>query len=127
MMGSQRARTASVGAVAVGVVCFAFILPSAAVCQQVPVIERTLDNGMQVLMVEKHDAPTIICGIFFNVGASDEITGITGISHLFEHMMFKGSRVVGISDYRRDQEIMDRLDEIKAQGAYDEILNHYLK
>ena len=88
--------------------------------QQVEVIERTLDNGLQVLMVEKHDAPTVICALFYRVGASNEVTGITGISHLFEHMMFKGSQVIGCSDYARDRRIMARLDELKDQMRREE-------
>ncbi len=91
-----------------------------AFAQKVDIVERTLDNGMQVLMVEKHDAPTIIGAVFFRVGAANEVTGITGISHLFEHMMFKGSRVIGTSDYERDCEIMARLDEIKGEMSKEE-------
>lgn len=112
-------------------VVWGFILPSlvlgllfvgapAVHAQKVDVIERTLDNGLQVLMVEKRDAPTVICAIFFRVGASNEATGTTGISHLFEHMMFKGSRVIGTSDYERDREIMLRLDELKEEMRREE-------
>ncbi len=97
---------------------FLSIAPARA--QRVVVDERALDNGMQVLMVEKHDAPTIIGAIFFRVGASNETTGITGISHLFEHMMFKGSKVIGTTDYKRDQQIMKRLDALKDEMRKEE-------
>jgi predicted Zn-dependent peptidase len=88
--------------------------------QKIDIDERWLDNGMQVLMVEKHDAPTIIGAIFFRVGAANEETGITGISHFFEHMMFKGSQVIGTSDYKKDRKIMARLDELKEQMREEE-------
>ena len=49
------------------------------------------------------------------VGSANEITGITGISHLFEHMMFKGSRTIGTSDYEEESEIMAELDELRLE------------
>src|ERR1041384_2089074 len=66
--------------------------------QKVPVVEKTLDNGMRVLMVERHDEPTIAGGWVAHVGSSNEKPGMTGIAHLFEHMMFKGSHTIGPKD-----------------------------
>jgi len=88
-------------------------LPAAA--QNIDAREYTLDNGMQVLMVERHEAPTIMAAIFARVGSANEITGITGISHLFEHMMFKGTETIGTKDIKRDREIMARLDALRAE------------
>ena len=93
-------------------VVFAAAYPAAA--QNINAKEYRLDNGMQVLLVEKHEAPTIMSGIAFRVGSSSEITGITGISHLFEHMMFKGSEVLGTKDFKRERPIMDKLDSLRA-------------
>ena len=59
--------------------------------QQVPVVEKTLANGMRLLMVERHDEPTVAGGWVAHVGSSNERLGMTGIAHLFEHMMFKGT------------------------------------
>ncbi|BDU74515.1 M16 family metallopeptidase [Mesoterricola silvestris] len=73
--------------------------------QDIPVIERTLPNGMRILMVERHDEPTISCGWVARVGSADERPGITGIAHLFEHMMFKGTKVIGTRDATRDAEL----------------------
>ncbi|MCK4546678.1 MAG: insulinase family protein [Candidatus Eisenbacteria sp.] len=95
-----------------------YAIPAGA--QKIDIVEGTLDNGMQVLMVEKHDAPTIIGAIFFHVGAANEVTGITGISHLFEHMMFKGSKVIGTADSRKDRKIMDQLDALKERMREEE-------
>ncbi len=73
--------------------------------QDLPITERTLPNGMRVLMVERHDEPTISCGWVARVGSADERPGITGIAHLFEHMMFKGTKTIGTRDARRDAEL----------------------
>lgn len=84
-----------------------------AVAQNIDAKEYWLDNGMQVLMVERHEAPTIMASIFARVGSANETTGITGISHLFEHMMFKGTEIIGTKDFKRDKEIMAQLDSLR--------------
>ncbi len=86
-------------------------MPAAA--QNIDAKEYWLDNGMQVLMVERHETPTIMAAIFARVGSANEITGITGISHLFEHMMFKGTETIGTKDIQRDREIMAQLDSLR--------------
>lgn len=50
-----------------------------------------LSNGMKILVIENHRAPVIVSQIWYKVGASYEHDGITGISHVLEHMMFKGT------------------------------------
>jgi len=59
--------------------------------QQIEVKEHTLKNGMKILLQEDHTVPSICFYIYFRVGNRNERPGITGISHLFEHMMFNGS------------------------------------
>ena len=51
----------------------------------------TLDNGMQVLVREDHRAPVVVSQVWYNVGSSYEARGVTGIAHMLEHMMFKGT------------------------------------
>ena len=51
-----------------------------------------LENGLKILVVEDHASPTFAYQTWFNVGSKDEIPGKTGLAHLFEHMMFKGSK-----------------------------------
>ena len=53
-------------------------------------IERTLPNGMKVLVREDRRAPTVVHLVLYRIGAVDELNGLTGISHVLEHMMFKG-------------------------------------
>ena len=86
---------------------------SPAAAQNIDAKEYRLDNGMQVLLVERHETPTIMGMIFAKVGSANEITGITGMSHLFEHMMFKGTETIGTRDIHRDIEIMAQLDSLR--------------
>lgn len=55
------------------------------------VVRHKLKNGLTILLLEDHTVPTIAYYTFFKVGSRNERPGITGISHLFEHMMFNGS------------------------------------
>lgn len=83
--------------------------------QKVEVREETLSNGMRLLIVERHDSPTIACGWVARVGSVNEHPGITGISHLFEHMMFKGTTTIGTSNYAKGQEVRNQQDAIFAE------------
>jgi len=56
-----------------------------------PVKETTLENGLKIIVKEDHRAPVVVSQIWYKVGASDEPDGLTGISHVLEHMMFKGT------------------------------------
>ena len=57
--------------------------------------EYTLKNGLKVLILEDHKAPTATFQIWYRVGSRDENIGKTGLSHLLEHMMFKGTKKYG--------------------------------
>jgi predicted Zn-dependent peptidase len=88
--------------------------------QKVPVIEKNLSNGMRLLMVERHDEPTVAGGWVAHVGSADERPGITGIAHLFEHMMFKGTPVIGTKDYSKDLEIIASQEKVREQIRQEE-------
>jgi predicted Zn-dependent peptidase len=89
--------------------------------QQVPVIEKTLANGMKLLLVERHDDPAVAGGWVAHVGSSNERPGITGIAHLFEHMMFKGTPTLGTTNYQRDQEIILEQEKVRDQMRAEEV------
>ncbi len=55
------------------------------------VVEATLDNGLTVLVLEDRRAPVVANMVWYRVGSADEHSGVTGISHMLEHMMFRGS------------------------------------
>jgi predicted Zn-dependent peptidase len=73
---------------------FVFLLLGAAQAGELafPIEKHQLDNGLMVLLIPDHSAPTITIQVWYRAGSKDERPGITGISHLFEHMMFKGSK-----------------------------------
>lgn len=81
--------------------------------QQVPVKEHTLSNGMKVLLVQRRDEPVISGGWVVKVGSANERPGITGIAHLFEHMMFKGTPTIGTKDYKKDIEIIQEQERVR--------------
>ena len=58
-------------------------------------VARTLPNGLRVIVHEDHSAPVVSSYVFYHVGSRNEVRGATGISHLFEHMMFNGGRKFG--------------------------------
>jgi predicted Zn-dependent peptidase len=86
---------------------------TAVFAQQVPVVETNLPNGMKLLLVERHDDPSIAGGWVTHVGSANERPGITGIAHLFEHMMFKGTTTIGTTDYKKDQKILAAQEKIR--------------
>jgi len=90
-------------------------LPVSLNAQQVDVREEMLSNGMRLLIVERHESPTVAAGWVARVGSVNERPGITGISHLFEHMMFKGTKTIGIKDYEQGMEIQRRQDAVRAE------------
>jgi predicted Zn-dependent peptidase len=79
------------------------------------VTEFELDNGMKFIVIERHEAPVVFCAVGFKVGAIYERPGITGISHLLEHMMFKGTQTIGTKDYEKEKPYLAREDELAEQ------------
>ncbi len=73
--------------------------------------EFTLDNGLKFLVLERHDAPVVSFHTYADVGSVDEVKGITGMAHVFEHMAFKGSKTVGTLDYAGEVQDLERVDE----------------
>ena len=88
--------------------------------QQVPVEEEHLANGMRVLLVPRHDEPTVAGGWVAHVGSANERPGVTGITHLFEHMMFKGTRTIGTTNYARDLEIIAAQERVREEMRREE-------
>jgi predicted Zn-dependent peptidase len=63
--------------------------------------EATLPNGLKVRLLANHQTPVVSLYTFFQVGSRNERPGITGISHLFEHMMFNGAKKYGPKKFDR--------------------------
>ena len=96
----------------------AVIVPGRA--QEVPAIEHELENGMKVLMVPRPGDPNVAAGWVAKVGSVYERPGITGVAHLFEHMMFKGTRTIGTRNIEEDLAVIAQLDAVKAELAVEE-------
>lgn len=69
-----------------------------------PVVEHTLPNGLQVRLLKDSTVPTVSYYTFYKVGSRNERPGLTGISHLFEHMMFNGTEKYGPKEFDRQLE-----------------------
>lgn len=74
--------------------------------------EYTLGNGIKVLLLERHQSPTLSLYIRFRVGAVDENVGMTGTAHLLEHMLFKGTKTLGTKNYSEEEKILARIDSV---------------
>jgi predicted Zn-dependent peptidase len=76
------------------------------------VTEFSLDNGLKFIVLERHEAPVVTCYTHADVGAVDEVAGITGLAHIFEHMAFKGTKTIGTRDYDAEAKVLARIDEV---------------
>src|ERR1700726_4840164 len=78
-------------------VCVAYIscVGTPALAQEFPVSERTLKNGMKVLVQSDHSIPNVALYIFYRIGSRNERPGPTGISHFFGNVMFSSMKKYG--------------------------------
>ena len=68
---------------------------------QAAVTDVTLDNGMRVIVQEDHRAPVMVSQVWYRAGSIDEFNGTTGVAHVLEHMMFKGSQSVPPGEFSK--------------------------
>ena len=61
-------------------------------------LQATLDNGLQVILVEDHSAPVVALNIWVRVGSADERDEQWGMAHVHEHMLFKGTERRGVGE-----------------------------
>jgi predicted Zn-dependent peptidase len=79
-----------------------FLTPAAADGVKLPYTEIhkiDLANGLRALIVETHDAPVIDVQVWYHVGSKNEVAGKTGFAHLFEHLMFDGTKNLGSNEF----------------------------
>jgi zinc protease len=72
-----------------------------ALAGNLPVHEFELENGLKVLVIEDHRAPIVVSQVWYKVGSSYEHDGISGVSHVLEHMMFKGTEKYPPGEFSR--------------------------
>lgn len=78
---------------------------------------KKLPNGLTVLVVERKEAPVFSYVTRVDVGSAQEVAGITGLAHMFEHMAFKGTDVIGTTDGAAEKAALAKVEE--AYAAYD--------
>src|SRR3990172_10149269 len=73
----------------------------AADAPRIPITEEVLPNGLRALIIEAPKAPVVTVQIWYRVGSRNEVPGVTGLSHMLEHMMFKGTSSVPVKEFDR--------------------------
>ncbi len=63
--------------------------------------EKTLANGLRVIVKEDQRAPTAVHMVWYRVGAMDEVDGTSGVAHVLEHMMFKGTKNMKAGEFNK--------------------------
>jgi len=63
--------------------------------------QRTLANGLKVIVKEDHRSPVVVSMVWYRAGSMDEVSGTTGVAHMLEHMMFKGTQKVTVGEFSR--------------------------
>ena len=83
----------------------ALLLPALALATPLAdkVVEHRLANGLRLLLVERHDTPTVAAYITIGVGSVHETSETRGVAHLLEHMLFKGTTTLGTTDYAAEK------------------------
>jgi predicted Zn-dependent peptidase len=101
------------GAVLALLAVHAVLAAPPAAAQELKVEEHVLSNGMKFLLVPRRDEPAVSAGWVAKVGSANERPGITGISHLFEHMMFKGTEAIGSKDPAQDARLIAEQERVR--------------
>jgi len=78
---------------------------------------RKLDNGLTLIVLERHEAPVFSYATVVNAGNAQEVPGITGLAHMFEHMAFKGTDRIGTTDINAERAALAQVEQ--AYAAYD--------
>ena len=81
--------------VALALICIGTPVSAATVAQ------RTLPNGMTIIVKEDHRSPVAVSMVWYRAGSMDEVSGTTGVAHMLEHMMFKGTKKVPVGEFSR--------------------------
>ncbi len=82
--------------------------------------KKVLDNGMTILVVERHNAPVMSTYIHYKVGSANEWPGMIGAAHLLEHMLFKGTTTLGTRDHAKEAPLLVREDSLRSAIVSEE-------
>ena len=79
----------------------ALALAAGPACAASDMVEQKLANGMRVIVKPDGRAPVVVVMVLYQVGSIDEVNGVTGVAHVLEHMMFKGTVATPAGEYSR--------------------------
>jgi predicted Zn-dependent peptidase len=101
---------------------------------KLPVHFDTLANGLRIISVPDTNVAVVSCRLYYFVGSMYECTGNTGLSHMYEHMMFKGTKRLGTTDYAKEVPVMASIDSVdrllykeSTASNRDSVVQHYRK
>ena len=77
--------------------------------------EHIFANGMKLLVVERHNAPIFSAYITLGVGSVHETSQTRGAAHLLEHMLFKGTKTLGTTDYAAEKPLLEQIEQVGSQ------------
>ena len=95
-------------------VCFQGVTLGSTVLED-KVFEHRFDNGLKLLVVERHDTPVVSAYITIGVGSVHETSETRGVAHLLEHMLFKGTKTLGTTDYTKEKPLLDEIERVGSQ------------
>ncbi|GAB4325597.1 MAG: pitrilysin family protein [Candidatus Zixiibacteriota bacterium] len=81
--------------------------------------KRVLNNGMTILVVERHEAPVFSTYIHYKVGSANEWPGMIGAAHLLEHMLFKGTKTLGTKDFATEAPLLRLEDSLRSAITWE--------
>ena len=96
------------------IICCALLSTAHSFDFQIPVHYDTLDNGLRVIIVPDSNVAVVSCRLYYFVGSMYEGPGTSGLSHMFEHMMFKGTKKLGTKSLAKELPIMASIDSLYA-------------
>jgi predicted Zn-dependent peptidase len=83
------------------------------------VVEHVLDNGLTLLVYERHQVPIVACHVYVTIGSAYDQIGQTGIAHMTEHIAFKGTPTIGSTDYAAEQPLLEQVDALWERLAHE--------
>ena len=79
---------------------------------KIPVHYDTLKNGLRIIIVPDTNVAVVSCRLYYFVGSMYEGPGSSGLSHMYEHMMFKGTKRIGTKSYNKEIPLMASIDSL---------------
>ena len=108
----QRNRILKDAGLVVFLILWVMVLPALANGLEGAVKEYSLDNGLQLLVVERSGSPTFSAYITIGVGSVNERSNQRGVAHLLEHMLFKGTKTLGTKDFAKEKPLLDEIEHV---------------